>query len=315
MEKILNRGLNFAILPLNLDITQVLVDFKRFERSFVWKEFWFGKNIEEPYVQPLFKTTKTNLPKNYKVPNEVNIFLNSVKSEIFDYKNRNKAKCNIPAEEKEALGELIKLQKNRKIVIKPCDKGAGVIILDFEEYMRSCKEHLESEKVDSDGNTTKYYVEVNEQIVEMAKKKILNVIEEGLDNRIISKAEFEAMHPVAKYVGKFYCNFKVHKEHKINKAPPERPIVSACGSITENIGKFVQHHLDPLAKEHKSYIEDTPDLLRQIEDLNEREILPANSVLLTCDVIGLFTNIPQNDGIKAAEEALEERESKEVPTH
>ena len=69
MEKILNRGLNFAILPLNLDITQVLVDFKRFERSFVWKEFWFGKNIEEPYVQPLFKTTKTNLPKNYKVPN------------------------------------------------------------------------------------------------------------------------------------------------------------------------------------------------------------------------------------------------------
>ena len=188
------------------------------------------------------------------------------------------------------------------------------ILLDFEEYMRSCKEHLESEKVDTNGNATRYYVEVNKHILEQAKKKILNVIEEGLDNRIISKSEFEAMHPIAKHVGKLYCNFKVHKEHIVNKAPPERPIVSACGSITENIGKFVQHHLDPLAKEHKSYIEDTPDLLRQIEDLNKGEILLPNSILFTCDVIGLFTNITQEDGIEAATEALEERKIKEVPT-
>ena len=122
------------------------------------------------------------------------------------------------------------------------------------------------------------------------------------------------MHPIAKHVGKLYCNFKVQKEHIVNKAPPEIPIVSAWGSITENIGKFVQHHLDPLAKEHKSYIEDTPDLLRQIEDLNKGEILLPNSNLFTCDVIGLFTNITQEDGIEAATEALEERKIKEVPT-
>ena len=84
MEKVLNNGLNFAILPLKLDITQVLVDFRRFERSFVWKEFWYGKNNDKPYVQPLFKTNKTNLPQNYNVPKGVNVFLNSVKSEIFD---------------------------------------------------------------------------------------------------------------------------------------------------------------------------------------------------------------------------------------
>ena len=59
MEKVLNKGLNFAILPLNLDITMVLVYFKRFEGSFVWKEFWYGKNNDKPYVQPLLKTNKT----------------------------------------------------------------------------------------------------------------------------------------------------------------------------------------------------------------------------------------------------------------
>ena len=31
MEKVLNRGLNFAIMPLKLNLTQVLVDYKRFE--------------------------------------------------------------------------------------------------------------------------------------------------------------------------------------------------------------------------------------------------------------------------------------------
>ena len=39
MENLLNRGFNFSILPLKLDLTQVLVDFKRFERSVIWQEY------------------------------------------------------------------------------------------------------------------------------------------------------------------------------------------------------------------------------------------------------------------------------------
>ena len=39
MNNLLNRALNFAVLPLQLDITEVLVDFNRF------LELLFGKNI------------------------------------------------------------------------------------------------------------------------------------------------------------------------------------------------------------------------------------------------------------------------------
>ena len=56
----------------------------------------------------------------------------AVNSDIMDPKNRHKVSSNISKEEKEALKELIKLQKERQIVIKPCDKGAGIIILDFK---------------------------------------------------------------------------------------------------------------------------------------------------------------------------------------
>ena len=38
--------------------------------------------------------------------------------------------------------------------------------------------------------------------------------------------------------GRFYCNFKVNKEHE--HIPPPRPIISGSGSITENVGIFCQ---------------------------------------------------------------------------
>ena len=76
MQKVLNRGLNFAILPLKLDLTQVLVDFKRFERTMIWQEFWFGKTHESDAYKPLiFKEKKNNLPINHKVPNGLKTFL------------------------------------------------------------------------------------------------------------------------------------------------------------------------------------------------------------------------------------------------
>jgi hypothetical protein len=62
MTKVLNCGLKFAVLPLKLDITQVLTDFKRFERTMVWREFWFGKDTGETYKPPLFKHRKKQFP-------------------------------------------------------------------------------------------------------------------------------------------------------------------------------------------------------------------------------------------------------------
>ena len=68
MKNLSNKGFNFSILPLKLDPTQVLVDFKMFERSMIWHEFFHGKDIDHEYREKIFKTRKTNLPKNYKSP-------------------------------------------------------------------------------------------------------------------------------------------------------------------------------------------------------------------------------------------------------
>ena len=58
---------------------------------------------------------------------------------------------------------------------------------------------------------------------------------------------------------RFYCNFKVHKEHEHMKPPPPRPIISGSESLTENIGTFVEHYIKHIANTHETYLQDTPD--------------------------------------------------------
>ena len=63
-----------------------------------------------------------------------------------------------------------------------------------------------------------------------------------------------------------------------------------------------------ISNKHPSFLQDTPDFLREIEALNESEELPANTILVTIDVSALYTNIPQNEGLEAVKKAFEDRD-------
>ena len=241
--------------------------------------------------------------------------LTATKSEILDPKNRNKARPNLPPAEMKALAQLIDLQRKHVITIKPCDKGAGIIILNFTEYIRACEKHLNCEQIQSDGSRKPYYRKVKDDVLDEVRTKINDVVEEAFDNEILTKPEYEAMRADEKAAARFYATFKVHKTHEVGKAPPERPIISGNGSVTENISAFVDHHIKALAVKHFSFLQDTPDFLRYLEsEINSGEKLPANTIVATIDVVGLYTNIPIEDGLEAVRDALEEREDKSVST-
>ena len=126
-----------------MDITQVWVKFKMFERTLAWNEYWHGRDNTETEKIPIFNLHKINMPKNFSVPEGLNTFISSVRSELQNHRNRNSAECNLSPKELVALRKLQQLHK--QIVICACDKGAGKIILDFEEYLRACYKHLTSE--------------------------------------------------------------------------------------------------------------------------------------------------------------------------
>jgi len=80
MESILNKGFNFSILPKNIDITQLMIDFNRFKRTILWQEFFYNsEETHETYEKPIFKKVKHNLPKNHKIPEALNVFLSTHK--------------------------------------------------------------------------------------------------------------------------------------------------------------------------------------------------------------------------------------------
>ena len=180
--KVLNKGLNYCILPDKLNISQVLCDLSELDRKMQWTEYHFDGEEKEPYVPPLFKKKKYNFPpKEYNVPKGLERFIGALRSELSNPQNRVKQRPNLPPDEAAGLKELIQLQKDRKICIKPADKGAGIIVLSFEAYMSSCYKHLNSVQKQKDGTYKRYYEPVEDPgLVDDVRKLIEDIIQEGL---------------------------------------------------------------------------------------------------------------------------------------
>ena len=89
--------------------------------------------VEKAPLKQNKKITKQNLPKNYPLQKGSKTYIGSVRSEKVDPKNRLKVYCNLPVEELRATKVLAKLQTERKIVIKQCNKEAGILIIDFKD--------------------------------------------------------------------------------------------------------------------------------------------------------------------------------------
>ena len=87
-------------------------------------------------------------------------------------------------------------------MIKRCDKGAGIIILNYNDYIYACNKHLNSKQILEDGSETRFYTEVQPKLLDKTKNKINLILQEAF--QIISKDEFEAMNGDATYAGKFY---------------------------------------------------------------------------------------------------------------
>ena len=221
----------------------------------------------------------------------------------------NKSTSNIPKGEAEALATLVKLQRECKIVIKPCDKGAGILICDYSKYVEACNEHLASQTPDGQP----YYEKVAEKYLTDAKKDIEKTLKKALETKQITKDEESAMSTKEKGPGKMYQLFKLHKKHQAPNLPAGRPVISGCNSFTENMSLFVDYHAKHLVQKIPSYLQDTPDLLRKLEEWKD-VTLPEEVFPVSIDVVGLYTNIPNDEGLETFRKALDKREDKTVTT-
>ena len=319
MIKLLNRGLNFCVMPAKVNLSKLMSDFRKFERKMRWTEFFSEKKDDSTYDPPIFKIEKQNLPKNHVQPRLLQVFHSSIEVDLQDRSQWNReflntSRSNLPQEEMKALQTLIELQKNRIITIKPADKGAGILVMNCNDYIESCNSHLQSKQIQPDSSQIPFYSKASDIALTHMKKSILDVLNNGKTQGWISSDEYNAMNPSESKPARFYQIFKVHKDHSPGTVPPGRPIISANGSLTENISHFVDHHAKSLVNKIPSYLQDTPDFLRSIQEINKGEPLPSQATLVTIDVSALYTNIPKTEGLQSMKDALNTRAFKTVPT-
>ena len=130
------------------------------------------------------------------------------------------------------------LADHRSIVIKKADKGSCVVVWDRDDYLSEAEKQLCDEAIYKD-------VSFNEKILSdlvASSNKIFKSLQkkEAISEKGMKYFLYDCKN--ATNLGKLYFLPKIHK--KLFNVPG-RPVISDCGTPTEKVFKFLEHHLKP----------------------------------------------------------------------
>ena len=277
--KLLGYNLNFVPTPNKINKNELLQDIKNFNRRIKLKSH-FGSIPKEGLY---FKSNSTWEPQNthHTVKTFTEDFSRRVMEKINNGNNQRIAdRKNLTKLEMQAMEDL---QKREDLVITKADKGGAVVVQDVQNYIKEADRQLSDKKFYKilDHNPTSENAALVENAIDSLKQRGL------LDEKMAEKLK-----PVEPKTPRFYLLPKIHKPNN-----PGRPVVSSINCHTERISQYVDSHLQPLNKALPTYVQDSTDFIKKLENLPEE--LPNDAILVTLDVGSLYTNIPNEEGIEA----------------
>jgi len=296
-EKVLGRGLKFIPTPSKVDKDLLKEAVARFGRQVRIAHF-FAENTS--YARKKFKN-----PSNWSppfTPEDIEQRLDTL-TEAIEFIQLNPAETNLSKPEKIGLKEL---RRNSQIIIKPADKGSATVIMDTVNYIFEAERQL---------SNPLHYKLLDSPVYPRTAQEITKILETLVALKYLDKDQFAYLAPpeVPK-PRRFYLLPKIHKKEDTwtipGKMPPGRPIISDCGSESYRVSEYIDHFLLPVSTSHPAYLKDTPHFLDTIGQLR----IPNNSLLITIDVDGLYTNINNSDGLQAVSDSLDLLWDPERPT-
>ena len=196
------------------------------------------------------------------------------------------------------------LQNDRSVVIKPADKRSAVVVWDRNDYLKGAERQLSDEKTYEEIRVTEKdqveLVEKSNDLFSNLRRK--NVITENENNY------FRFNFKKATNLGKLYLLPKIHKG--LCKVPG-RPVISDCGTPTEKVSEFLDHHLQPIMKQGESYNRGTGDFLAKLKAVGE---VPQGAILVAAELQRLYPSIPHSEGLGILKKQYENYPNKKVST-
>ena len=132
------------------------------------------------------------------------------------------------------------IARTRNLIIRKADKGSVIVVEDIDDYVKNGRQHLADNSV---------YLRVEGDISQALASSIKLKLKALRNAGLLNNEQFKICMPARQArIGRLYFLKKVHKiPYSI------RPIVSSCGSVTENISEFVDYCLQGQVKKMTSY--------------------------------------------------------------
>ncbi|XP_078538494.1 uncharacterized protein LOC144823662 [Lissotriton helveticus] len=295
--KVLDKGLSY-VPTNNPDNFTIRAERYQFFRKVRLKYFFRNS---EPKVQSSvtgLRPPSTFVPYNSAMSHKILAFEEVVWRDVqLLLGTKTYVRYNTSKDEKAALQSLA---NNDQVVIKPADKGGAIVVQDMSSYKSEILHQL------NDG--------VSYQLLRADPSKaialeILEITKAGLELGFLSELEFNFLNQKHPRLDTIYTIPKIHKSLT---NPPGRPIVSGCGSILEPLGKYIDFFLKPLAESTPTFLRDTMHTINIVE---KSPFDPELQRLATCDVMSLYTSIPQQEALNVITRCLQQRPAPvQVPT-
>ncbi|XP_062837651.1 uncharacterized protein LOC134299269 [Anolis carolinensis] len=176
---------------------------------------------------------------------------------------------NITRKERQAIKDL---NSDPEIIILPADKGNATVIMETKQYKEKIRQLLDPT----------IYKKLKQDPTNKITRKTNTLIKNSSINFDIRQqlCKSEALPP------RLYGLPKIHKD-----SIPLRPIVSAIGSSTYSLAKFLATQLQTHIGLTAHYIKDSTHFIEKISNLN----LSTKDILISFDVVSLFTKVPVAD--------------------
>ena len=198
---------------------------------------------------------------------------------------------NLTKNELEALNEL----RNRDdLIFTKADKGGALVIIDVKDYILEANRQL---------NDTQFYQQLTGDPTQIYSERINSTIDRFQSEGLLTNKVAEGLKNYEPKTSKFYLNPKIHKKNN-----PGRPVINSVDCHSSNISKYVDYHLQPEVRKLKSYTKDSTDTINKLKEIQNE--IEEDDILVTMDVRSLYTNIPNNEGIQAVREKLNDSPSR-----
>ena len=197
---------------------------------------------------------------------------------------------------------MIQLAFLKDIIIQKADKGNVIVLVNKSDYI------LKMESILSD--TSKFqpmnFSKKNGDLRHLLDKEdeVKGFLKNMRDMDIISDKDFAKIVPIGSSPGILYGLCKVHKSVPTgDTCPPFRPILSAIGTVSYNLAKFLVPILEPLTT-NRYVCKDSFSFAADVRDQN------PDLFMASFDVDSLFTNIPLDETIEICVKKLYGRKRK-----